>query len=66
MLAGLFGEAEDHRIRLGETLETFDELGEMLGVLGLDGDAHNGRDAELHHPHVVGRFVGRDRTGLPE
>ena len=42
VLAGLFGEAENHRIRLGETLETFDELGELLGILGLDGDAHDG------------------------
>ena len=64
MLAGLFGEAENHRIRLCETLETFDELGELLGIHGLDGYTHNGRDAEFYTLHGVGGFVGGNGTSL--
>ena len=44
VLAGLLHRALHKRVRLGETLEALDELGEIVGVLGLDGAAHNGRD----------------------
>ena len=64
MLPGLLGEAEDHRIGLGETFETLDELGQLLGILRFDGDADDRRHAELHHFHVVGGFVSRDGSGL--
>ena len=57
-------EAEDHRIRFAETFETLDQFGQMLGVLGLDGDADDRRNAELHHAHVVGALARRDRTSL--
>jgi hypothetical protein len=37
----------------GETLETLDKLGQILGVLDLDGTLHNGGDGELHDLHVA-------------
>jgi len=66
MFTGLFRDNLDHRIGLGESLETFDELGEIGGVLALDGTSDNGRDRELHLLHVVGAFEGGDGTGLDE
>lgn len=33
------------RVGLGETLKSLDELGEIVGVLDLDGDLDDGRDA---------------------
>ena len=56
----------NHGVRLGETLETLDELGQLGRVLALDGDAHDGADAELHHLHVVSRVEGGDRSGLDQ
>lgn len=32
------------RVGLGETLESFDELGQIVGILDLDGDLDDGRD----------------------
>ena len=66
VLAGLFRDDLDHGIGLGESLETFDELGEIGGVLALDGDSDDGRDRELHLLHVVGALEGGDGTGLDE
>ena len=60
VLAGLFNHTLDHRIRLGETLETLDELGEISGVLRLDGHAHDRGYGELHHLHVVSVLEGCD------
>ena len=60
VLAGLFNHTLDHRIILRETLETLDELGEISGVLGLHGHAHDRRYGELHHLHVVSVLEGCD------
>lgn len=49
-------------IRLGETLETFNELGEIGGVLDLDSDLDDRRDREPHDTHVVGSLAGRQGT----
>jgi len=65
-LTGLLGDDLHHGIGLGEALETLDELGEIGGVLALDGDTHDGRHGELHHLEVVGIIVGGDGSGLDE
>lgn len=56
----------DARIRLGETLQTFNELGKVRGVLDLDSDLHDGGDGELHDLHVVGRLGSGEGTGLEQ
>lgn len=66
VLTRFFGDDLDHGIGLGESLETFDELGQIGGVLALDGDSDDGRDRELHLLHVVGALEGGDGTGLDE
>mmetsp|Transcript_5297 Transcript_5297/g.19284 ORF Transcript_5297/g.19284 Transcript_5297/m.19284 type:complete len:856 (+) Transcript_5297:61-2628(+) len=48
VLTSFFDLALHHRVRLGEALETFDELREILGVLALNRDAHDRGDRELH------------------
>lgn len=37
-----------HRVGLGQTLKTFDQLGQVSGVLRLDSDTHDRRYTELH------------------
>jgi hypothetical protein len=66
VLARLVGVGKDARIRLGQTLETFDELGKILGVLDLDGALHDGRDGELHDLEVVGGLAGGEGTALEQ
>jgi len=66
VLAGFFRDNLDHRIRLGKSLETFDELGKIGGVLALDGASDDGRDRELHLLHVVSALEGGDGTSLDE
>lgn len=66
VLTTLLSVALDARVRLGKTTETLDELGEVRGVLGLDGDADDGGDGELHDTNVVGRLLGGDGSGLDE
>lgn len=56
----------NHRIRLGKTLKTFDQLGEIVGVLGLDGDTHDRRYGELHNTDVVSLVGVGDGTGLQQ
>ena len=53
-------------VGLGETLETFDELGQVVGVLDFDGDLHDGRDGELHDLEVVGGLGAGEGTGLEQ
>jgi hypothetical protein len=45
---------------------TFDQLGQIGGVLGLDSDSHNGRHGELHDLHVVRLLEGGDCACLDE
>jgi len=66
VLTGFGGLDDDHRVGFGQPLETFDELGEISWVLGLDGDSDDGGYGELHDLHVVGLVKGRDGTGLDE
>lgn len=66
VLTRLVGHGQNARIRLGQTLETLDELGKILGVLDLDGALHDGRDGELHDLEVVGGLAGGEGTRLKQ
>jgi len=46
VLSGLGDPGLNAGVGLGETLESLDELGEIVGVLDLDGDLDDGGDAE--------------------
>jgi len=66
VLAGFFVDNEDQGIRLGELVETFDELGKILGILGFDGDSDDRGDGVLHDSDVVSIVVVRKGTSLEE
>lgn len=54
------------RVRLGQSLQTFDQLGQVSGVLALDGDLDDGRDGELHDSHVMGGLGSGQGTRLEQ
>ena len=54
VLTGLGNPGLDTGVGLGETLKTFDKLGEIRSVLDFDGDLDDRGDRELHDLHVVG------------
>merc|ERR1711939_715135 len=54
------------RVRLGQTLETFDQLRQIVGVLDPNGALHDRRDRELHDSHVVGGLGGAQGTRLEQ
>ena len=56
----------DTRVRLGQSLETLDQLGQIGRVLALDGDLDDGRDRKLHDLHVVGGLRGGQGTALEQ
>jgi hypothetical protein len=56
--------ADDERVGFGKLTESIDELGQVRGVLDLDGDTHDGGDRELHHTDAASFFVIRDGTLL--
>lgn len=58
------GSADDEGIRLGKSLETFDKLGKLLVVLGLDGDADDRGHGVLHVVESVGSLAGGESTRL--
>ena len=66
MLSRLFNHTLDHRIRLSQSLQSFDQLGQISGILGLNSNSDDGRDRELHLLHVVGLLGGGDGSGLDE
>ena len=66
VLTGLLSVADDQGVGLGELAETFDELGQVGGVLNIDGDTHDGGDGELHDTDVVSLLVVGDGTLLGE
>ena len=45
---------------------TFHEFGQIGGILGLDGNAHDRRYGEFHDLHVVCVLERGDRTGLDQ
>lgn len=58
--------SQDTRVGLGETLETFDQLGQVLGIPDLDGTLDDGGDGELHDLEVVGSLGGGEGTRLEQ
>jgi len=52
------------RIRLGESLESFDQLGQIGGVLGFDGDSDDRGHRELHGDQGVGVLLGGKSSSL--
>lgn len=66
VLTRLVVEGKDAGIGLGETLETFDKLGKILGVLDLDGTLDDGGDGELHDLEVVCGIAGGEGTRLEQ
>jgi hypothetical protein len=66
VLTRLRSHGQDARIRLGQTLQTFDQLGQILGVLDLDGTLDDRGDGELHNLEVVGSVGGGKSTRLEQ
>mmetsp|Transcript_42646 Transcript_42646/g.56307 ORF Transcript_42646/g.56307 Transcript_42646/m.56307 type:complete len:802 (-) Transcript_42646:104-2509(-) len=66
VLTGLLSGADDERVGLGELAETLDELGEIGGVLDLDGDTHDGGHGVLHGLDAVSALVIGDGALLHE
>jgi hypothetical protein len=66
VLSRFLGVAENHRIRLGQSLHTFDELGQVTRVLRLNSHSDDGRHGELHGLDAVGGLGSGDSTGLEE
>lgn len=66
VLTRLGGHGQHARVGLGQTLETFDQLGEILGVLDLDGTLDDGGDGELHDLEVVGSVRSGKSTRLEQ
>lgn len=56
----------DTRVGLGKSLKTLDKLGEVRGVLTLNGDLHDRGDRELHDSHVVGSLGGSKGAALEQ
>mmetsp|Transcript_147473 Transcript_147473/g.209339 ORF Transcript_147473/g.209339 Transcript_147473/m.209339 type:complete len:807 (+) Transcript_147473:64-2484(+) len=55
-----------HGIRLGQPLETLDQLGQIGGVLALDGNPDHRADTELHDADVVSLVRGGDGSTLDQ
>jgi hypothetical protein len=66
VLTRLVDQSQDTRVRLGQTLETFDQLGQILGVLDLNTTLDDRRDGELHDLEVVGGLGGGEGTRLEQ
>lgn len=66
VFTGFFSGNLDQRIRLGEFLQTIDQLGEVLSVLGSNGDSDDGRDGVFHGSDVMGINVVRNGSGLQQ
>jgi len=66
VLTGFLGVAQDHGIGLGKALHSLDELGEVGGVLGLNGAPHNGRHTEFHGLDAVGILSGGNGSTLEQ
>jgi len=66
VLSGLGDPGLNTRVGLGETLETFDKFGEIVGVLDLDSDLNDRGDREFHDTHVVGSVGGGESSRLEE
>ena len=66
VLTSLGGNAKNTRVGLGKTLQSFYELGEIVGVLDLDSSLNDGGDGELHDLHVVCDLGGGQSSRLEQ
>lgn len=66
VLTGLVNPGLDTGVRLGETLETLNELGKIGSVLDLYGNLNDGGHGELHDLHVVSSLRGGEGTTLKQ
>ena len=66
MFSRLFRVNLDHRIRFGQSFKTFDELGQISGVLALNSDTDDGGNREFHLFHVVSSLKGRKSSSFDE
>merc|ERR1711881_677388 len=66
VLTRLVDVGQHARVGLGQTLETFDQLRQVVGVLDLNRALHDRRDRELHDSHVVGGLRGGQSTRLEQ
>jgi hypothetical protein len=66
MLTGLGNESQNARIGLGKTLETFDQLWKILGVLDLNGALDDRGNGKLHDLQVVGSLGSGESTRLQQ
>jgi hypothetical protein len=66
VLTGVGDVSQDTGVRLGQTLQTLNKLGKILGVLDLDGTLDDGGDGELHNLEVVGSLVSGEGTRLEQ
>ena len=66
VLTGFVDGSQNTRIGFRETLETFDKLREILGVLDLNGSLNDRGDGELHNLQVVGSLTGGESSRLQQ
>jgi len=66
VLTRLSNGTDNTRIRLGETLQTLDKLGEVTSGFGLDSNTHDRGDRELHDTDNRGLLVVGDGSTLEE
>src|SRR6201999_60837 len=59
-------ESQDARIGFAETLKTFDQLGQIVGVLDLNGTLNDRGNGEPHDLQVVGSVGRSDGTRLEQ
>ena len=55
-----------HRIRFGQSLQSFNQLGKISRILGFNCNSNDRRDGELHNLEVVGSLVGGEGTRLEQ
>ena len=66
VLTGCLSDANDKWVGLGESLKSFNELGEIGGILGLDGNTHDGGDGVSHDTNGMSIFTGSNGTLLQD
>eukprot|EP00298_Acanthocystis_sp_HF-20_P006999 c16715_g1_i1.p2 GENE.c16715_g1_i1~~c16715_g1_i1.p2 ORF type:complete len:284 (-),score=-98.59 c16715_g1_i1:362-1213(-) len=66
VLARVFSVAQNKRVRLGQTLHAFDQLGQISSVLRLDGNTHDRGHGIFHDLDVVGNRGGGNCTTLQQ
>jgi len=64
VLTGLLDRDLHEGIGLGETLETFDQLGKISRALGLNGHTHDSGHGELHGHERISAFLSGESSGL--